>query len=371
MCKHKYLLFIILLIILPSALSIGVTPSNYKFDFEPGFEKTIEFKIYNNRGEPIVAVTSISAEAEQYMTVKRAKIPLEPNQRDTVFINIKLPSQMPPGENKFDVTISETNNDGGVNALIVLHPYVSFKVPYPGEYLKSEISAPDVKIGEDVPITVTITNDGTDGIYESKGIITILGNGVTDSIPITFENVLPKETTNKTVFWETSESKVGEYGARVVIDYENGSTSAETNFKVGDILVNILDIIAEKATIGSRAKVDVFIESKWNEPIKNVYGEVKLGEQTVKTTSDTIESWGTTTLRAYLETENLDVGEYSGEVTVFYEDKTTSREFVLIIKEPTNVYSLIISAVVITIIIFVAIIFLIIKKQNKNNKPNQ
>jgi hypothetical protein len=271
---------------------------------------------------------------------------------------------MEPGINKLFFKVKENPKESG-GAFVVaeaVRSFIAVKVPYPGEYLKATISAPNVKIGDVVPVTINIVNDGTENAEVSSGALNILGNSVTDIIPISFDNIVSKGSVTKIIEWDTADKTVGEYTAVVNVDFEGGSTSAEAHFRVGDILINILDVVSEEVSQGRRARVDIIAESKWNNPIKNVYAEITLYDQTVKTKTETMPEWNTETFTGYLETEELEIGEHSGTVILYYLDKTTISDFTLTIKKPMNMYMLIGAVVGACAIVFAIILYFMRKK---------
>jgi hypothetical protein len=361
-------LFIMFLILIPQVQSLSVSPPKQTFEFEPGLTEITSFKIYNNRDIPIHVVVELEDDAKEYVNIIGREFDIKSQHAEYVDMRIKLPESLPPGNNKFHFRVhEEIPNAGSISATIAISGYISINVPYPGEYLKSEMVADDVRVGESVPITMTVTNDGTDTVYISKGVINIWGNGVTDQIPITFENIFSKETVNKTVFWETTESSVGIYTANSILDYEGGSAKSEAEFKVGDLLVNMLDVVAEQAFLGSRAKLSTTVESKWNEPIEQVYIEAIFNEQTTKSSSETVPAWGTHTFSTYLETAELEVGEYEGTATLHYANKTETQKFTLTIQKQNNMYLIFGIVLSICVVALIMIIYFISQKPNVVN----
>ncbi|MBT3582240.1 hypothetical protein HN510_00260 [Candidatus Woesearchaeota archaeon] len=270
---------------------------------------------------------------------------------------------MEPGINKLFFKVREDPPDGaGFVVSAAVRSFIAVKVPYPGEYLQATISAKNVKLGEMVPVTINIVNDGTENVVVSQGTVNILGNSITDIIPISFDNIVSKGAVSKVIEWDTTDKTVGEYTATVNVNFEGGSTSAETHFRIGDILINILDVVSEEVSQGRRARVDIIAESKWNEPIANVYAEISLYDQIIKTKTEIMPEWNTETFTGYLETEDLEIGEHSGTVTLYYLDKTATSEFILTIKKPMNMYMLIGVVVGACVIVFAIILYFMRKK---------
>lgn len=362
MHKLKLILVVFILLVIPNALSIGLSPPRYVFDFEPNFEEEVVFTIYNTQDVDIIAHMSLLDNADQFVTIQTNRIPIKARDSVDVKFKIKLPASLPPGEHKFYWDVTESSaSDAPISAVTAVSTYIMVNVPYPGEYLTATITAPNVRVGESVPINIKVDNDGTDITGVSKGVLSVSGNAIIDLIPVTFSNIPSKGTINKTIYWNTTESMVGEYRTKIVIDYKDGTTSADTDFKVGDLLINILDVIPEKVAPGERAKVDIIVTSKWNDPIDDVFVELSFNDQVVRTNSNSVPSWDAKTFVAYLETEGLEVGNYKGTATVYYADKTDTKDFVLVIKKPINIH-MVVNVIAIAAAIIILVMYVITKK---------
>ena len=108
-------------------------------------------------------------------------------------------------------------------------------------------------------------------------------------------------------------------------------------FKIGDLLVDISNItIKEEGIIkDSIAKFIVKVESKWNEDIEDSYISINIdnNEKSVNSESFGLNPWEIKEIPIYLETADLIPGNYKGEAVIYYESKTTSREFEFVIRD--------------------------------------
>jgi hypothetical protein len=363
---RKILLVITLVILISNVSAIGVRPAKQDIDFESGLDTSISFTVRNTEDEPMSVTVNVEDDAVNYLFPNEQTLYLEPMQYQAIDFQIKLPQTMEPGINKLFFKVKENPAESAGTFVVAeaVRSFIAVKVPYPGEYLQATISAKNVKIGEMVPIEIKIVNDGTENAEVSSGALNILGNSVTDIIPVSFDNIVSKGSVSKTIDWDTTDKTVGEYTAVVNIDFEGGSTSAETHFRVGDILINILDVASEEVSQGRRARIDIIAESKWNEQIKDVYAEITLYDQTVKTKTEIMPEWNTETFTGYLETEDIEIGEHSGTVVLYYLDKTATSDFTLTIKKPMNMYMLICAVVGACAIVFAIILYFMRRKYN-------
>jgi hypothetical protein len=370
--RIKILLVLTLIILVSNVTAIGVRPAKQEMDFEPGLSTSISFTVRNTKDTPISIIVEVDDEAINYMSPIKQEFDLTAGEYKDVNFELNLPSSMDPGINKLFFKVKENPpDDAGFVVSAAVRSFIAVKVPYPGEYLQATITAPNVKIGDPVPITINIVNDGTETVEVSQGTLNILGNSVTDAIPVTFDNIVSKSSVSKIIDWNTADKTVGEYTAIVNINFEGGTTSAETRFRVGDVLINILDVVSEEVSQGRRARVDIIAESKWNEPIADVYAELTLYDQIIKTKTEIMPEWNTETFTGYVETTDLEIGTHTGEVTLFYADKTVTSDFTLTIKKPINMYMIIGVVVAICAVVFAIILYVMKKKYSQNQLPSR
>ena len=364
--KLKFMVVLCLFLIIPECMAIGIIPSSQQRDFVPGTQEVLGFTIRNTRDDMITATVNVEPDSEQYLSIDKHEVFIDAKGYAEIKIMMNIPESMPPGQNKLFFKVAEKpTGEGTIAVTSAVRSFIVMDVPYPGEYLRATISAQDVKIGEPVPIIIDITNDGTDNIPVSIGVINILGNGVTDTIPITFEDIGSKASVSKTFEWQTSEARVGEYATSVTVEYEGGSTTADTTFRVGDLIMNILDVVAETVPQGWRARVDITPSSKWNEPIPDVYVQVNIDGITAVSQTETVGPWTNPVFSTYIETESMELGEHSGQATLFYADKTEVSDFTLVVSRPVNMYMVIGSVVAVCGVVLLVAMFFMKRKYSK------
>ncbi len=364
--NKKYVVVVLLLLLVNSVWAIGLSPPKHVIDFKPDLEDTITFRVHNTNDNVVYFRVLLEGDSPNYITLEDELIAMKPRSFEKMKMYIKLPKTLPPGDNALPFkVVEESQGEGTFSVSTAIRSFVVVDVPYPGEYLKATISASNVRSGEPVPIIVTIENDGTENVAVSKGVVSVTGVDLLDLIPISFENIPAQQSVTQTVMWDNLDAVVGEYEAKIVADFEGGSTSAVTNFKIGDILVNIFDIVAESTYQGWRASVDIEVDSMWNEPIENVYAEVNIYDQYAKSQSETVQPWSKQKLTAYIDTTNLAVGDHKGKAIVYYVNETVSKDFVLTVEKPINMYMVVGLVVVACFIVFGIILFVIKYKQPK------
>lgn len=88
------LLILMCLVYLPSALAIGISPSNLTIQFEPGLEKEVKYLAINNEEKDLDADLGVIGSYSEFVQLEQTSIHLEPDEYEKMFIvKIKLPEK--------------------------------------------------------------------------------------------------------------------------------------------------------------------------------------------------------------------------------------------------------------------------------------
>ena len=173
----------------------------------------------------------------------------------------------------------------------------------------------DVK--EETRFVIPIFNYGKENIESVKAKIRILG--------ATYEEVALLETNEISVntkqegklvaSWK-AEVNPGMYHAVAEIEYDGKPIKLEKNFGVGDLLIEIENIKVNDFKLGGIARLDIYLKSKWNQPIESIYADVVILDKdqeiyTFKTNSINLQSLSEGKLEAYWDTKGISVGRYN------------------------------------------------------------
>ena len=111
----------------------------------------------------------------------------------------------------------------------------------------------------------------------------------------------------------------------------NWQNTLEQNFDIGKLYIDVKGINVGEFSLGQVAVLDILLESKWNERIKNVYGEISVFDSdgselpSIKTASIDLEANSEGILKAYWDTSDLKVGKYNLNLLVHYNDRVTEK----------------------------------------------
>jgi len=376
MKKRGLIIFFLILLVLPSVYSLGITPSKVYLDYKPGQTAKIDYTIMTN------TLTEIGVDGflSEYAKVQGH----EPDSTSFSVIYDFPESVDIAGTQKTYVEVREKKDaNQGFGTLLKVRALVIIDVPYPGLYAEMTVGSENVIEGQPVRFKITVYNKGKDFITNARANIQILHE---DKIVKTLstESVSLESATEKELFavLDTSDMKPGKYQANIILTYSSSSGTKtlkeEKNFVIGTLFVDVIDWKKEflKDEVN---EIEVKVESIWNNPIENVFADIEITKgnakiATLKTPSETLGPFKQATLKTYWDTNSLEVGEYDAKILVHYEGKTTEKNVKLNVIEKEKEKSemsfkisttTLLVGIVIIIIAINVILLVLLKKKKK------
>ncbi|MEK6967814.1 MAG: hypothetical protein AABX51_04240 [Nanoarchaeota archaeon] len=399
------LLLLVLILMIYQAEAVRLSPAIYYLEVSPGKEDIIQYSVSNperNSDSIVVANKKYSEDPISNYVYFEGKGPNQslevnvPNGGSGSFnVIVKIPANLgtdiTPGKHNIHLGVSEQPGIGGssMDVITSLFAVIVLRVPYPGIYIEGfGVDVHDIEFGQTLPIKVTFMNRGTGAIKLSTVNLEIFSeNNPILRLPVQYkENVAPLD--GQTLQWDIEPKKLpaGEYTVKATLEFDGQNKTAEALFRIGSEDLKLLNM-TQTLPSGSIQKYHITVESKWNNPLRDVYADIKIlkGEQKKESTKtpflDTLEPWGKGTLEGFLDTTNLEPGAYDAEITLHYGKKSSkyTTELMItgapVIENPTPKNN----NGMITLIIFGSSIFIIIlismnlymlffrKKQNYQN----
>ena len=194
-----------------------------------------------------------------------------------------------------------------------------------------------------------------------------------------------KTTETLIVKLDTNDIPSGDYQAIVIVDYDGFKATEQENFRLGDLYVNLTNYTKE-FEFNKINRWDIFIESRWNKQITNLYAEVKIlqnGQEidiSTKTPTISLEPWETTRLNAFWDTTGFAPGEYGAKLILHYNDKVQENPInIQVVKsgafiqlplfvDKIGLKTLLLAIIVIILILDVVWLSLISRRMKKNEK---
>jgi len=371
----------LLVVTMQNVYALGVSPARTVVNFEPGLSKEVTLRILNSQNNNMDAVISVEGELKEYVIFDTDKVSFSSNESVKPFtFRVELPQKIEqPGDNDVNIVITEVPKTAGkgatmIEARISVVSQLRIKVPYPGIYAEGELYVS--ASGDDVTITIPVTNFGTEDVI-AKANIKIFDDGReleeidTDSIEIEMEGV------DKIISHWNAPSK-GSYRALVEVDYGKVIT-LEKAFFVGDVLVNVGDVSLGEFELGDVVEVDIALESEWNDIVEDVYADVVVKDKNgdvvneFKTTSEDMSALSKGTLKGYWDTIGVSADVYELVIKLNYAGKTSEEIIAVDIGSelrsmPLEFLRLNISIVIIAIFMIALLILVLFVFVRKNQK---
>ena len=360
--KGFILIFYMFLLIVP-VYAIGISPAKLTYDFEPGMSKEIVFKVFNSGDYTLSSHVCLKGDLVEYFDFECVNITLTPGEEkefETILF-LPLSVDLDPGDRRTDIVAAEfDDSDAQMGAVAAVGFLVIVKVPYEGQYLDAQLSAGNVGVGENVNFSINLQSRGLKKVDRAMGSLNIIDktNKTIDTLTFAEENILPKETRDVYLVWNSGDNSAGIYDVNLILNYAGKERKDSTQFKLGDLFIEILDL-KEKELLRNRInKLIVLTQSLWNDKINNVYVEVEISGKKSKSEMGSYKSWGQNNITVYFDTNGLSMGEYPAKVSLFYENKTTEKTFdVQIVNEGIFdvywIYGLIAVALIVALFFFI------------------
>jgi len=372
------LLVLIFLVLLNLISALGASPAKKEYNFKPGLETSIKYVAFSTNNRDLML--SVEGNLSEYVTLDKTSLP----EKGGVFTaHLKLPNSIEiPGKHRILVKVSEAVDpeiSGFIGTSIAINLVIDIYVPYPGQYLDIELSAPDVNVKEPVNFLLKVISQGKErvnitpeiSIYDSEG------SKVEELIFIN-RIIQSQETLNLKKALDTINYNPGTYTAKAVVDY-GALAKSEASFRIGELVVDVLRY-SKEIFIEETSRFDVEIQSGWNDKISGAYAEISMINQsrdiisTFKTSPTDLIPWQTKTITGYFDSSEFKPGIYIANITMTYyghdQAKTSNAvvEVEFIKPQSTLIWYILGGAGL--LIILASLIIKYFKKHGKQKKKN-
>ncbi len=357
----------IFLLNLQLVLSLGISPAIQYVDFQPGLELEYSFKVYAGSEQSI----ELYSEGEFSELVKFDKKEL--NGGGGFNIKIKLPQEIEiPGKHTLLIGAREKVDAeaGAIGTSVVVRAPIFIQVPYPGKYAEISLLIHNANVGEPIKFEVSVASMGKEPILATTNIEIYSEKKKIETLDLGTKLIENQKSDKFIKFLNTSNYKPGDYNATAIVDYQAAIAKKSSGFRIGELFVDMTNYTNEIIKGGIKP-FEINIESLWNDPIENVYGEIYIIKNNMSiisflTPSVSLSGWEKKTLNGYVNTDTLELGEYDLDININYEGKKTMNKGKLTIKtkQKYRAYYIIgsILTVLIVLIILIFIYFKFIKR---------
>jgi hypothetical protein len=319
----KKVIFIALMLMMAfQAAGMGIAPARKVINFEPGV-KELDFQIVPDHETD--ASVEVSGPLAQYITLEKKEIRMAD---PVVRYSIKLPSELPPGDNLAEfLVMPQSSGEGEISAVIGLKHKLVVRVPYPDEYLAAELFITPTD-SNGALFTVSLSNLGEVDLVASA-VIEVY-DGENKVATINPDPVSIKTLEESKIAGEWQAPRKGEYFARVTVRYTDKEINLEKPFMIGSLTIDIISIETNSFKLGTIAKLDAILQNRWNKRLEEVITTFSISDSDNYYGLDPvsvnlpIDGYGTAVF--YWDTKGVDVGVYNLSAIVTYKEKEIFRK---------------------------------------------
>ncbi|MCX6706863.1 MAG: hypothetical protein NT001_01840 [Candidatus Woesearchaeota archaeon] len=326
--------------------ALGVSPARTDVDFKPDQTKDYTINIINNERKDMKLMVFVDGDLSGLVKIDKKMITVSKNEYTKAFtFKLKNPHKFEKaGVNEIPIRILELPEGSGseedaakVGSTVEVVHQVMINVPYPGVYAEVTdvyvMTSPDNKY---VQFTMPVFNKGSAKLDSIKGIIEIydlegklVGSVETNSLS------LESNAEGKITAQFLTQDRRGRYHAKINVMYAGKEIKIEKDFFIGTEMIEVQGASVDKFTLGGIAKFNIFLNSKWNQLIKDIYAEVEIKDSKnkqltkFKTASIDMDPNSVGMLNAYWDTANVNPGTYTMHVILYYTRIATDKLFTL------------------------------------------
>ncbi|MEK6927534.1 MAG: hypothetical protein AABX11_03815 [Nanoarchaeota archaeon] len=340
------LLFSILFVLLlaSNVYALGITPARAPVDYSAGLEKDIVFTVINSEHKDMDLSISVQGEMSSGVILEKDRVHVSADDGEIkVNAKFKVPEGLTPGKHDANIVFSQIpesqGSSGGasVQAVLAVTSQISLYVPYPGKYLEGELKVSGT--GKEKTFVISMLNRGKDNIGKVSASIHIYDSSEKEvRVLKTNEISLNSPGSGEVNALWNSDVPEGKYHAKAVVNYDGQEILFESPFEVGELVLDLQQIVVKDFTLGGIAKFDMIVMNKWNEPITQAYAEMRVYDDnmkeivSMKSSTYDIPAGMQTTMNYYWDTKGVSEGLYNSNIILYYSGKKTQQDLKLDVK---------------------------------------
>jgi len=344
---RKYVLILLIGIFMMSGvLGFGISPARTTLDFQPGMEREVSFDVINSEREDVSFVFLAQGDLSEYIfsDVSSGSI-LASEESKSFTYSLKLPELLEPGLHKGEVVVmqlpdEESSGGSQVLATLAVATQIYLYVPYPGKYANAKLYVYGANVGEVVKFVIPISSAGEFDLTSVRANVDIHDKAgeVVDSFNVGPIGILSGQQRELVYNWDAN-VPVGDYVAKVMVVYDDGTVSLEEKFSVGSEKLVLQEIWVDDFSLGEIAKLEMLVENKWSENITDVLIETEISNDRggvvseFKSSDYDVEGFSKEVFVSYWDTAGVIEGDYDAEVSIKYGEKMSKENLVFEVSE--------------------------------------
>jgi len=345
-------MILLMIFFINTASAMGIGPALNVVDFTPSVEKELSFRIVNNENKDMKVAVYPQGELAEYIKLEKSIVEIKASESEKIIkYKVAFPEKLEPGTRTADILVLEipteetvlvlgnktvifNEQQSMVKATISLIHQLIVTVPYPDKYVNGKVYISKANVNETVTFTVSLFNLGKQDVRKAKAVIVIKApTGEELAVIKTDEISLNSLAESKLVGYWTANAGNGNYYAEVIVDYDGKTFIMAKDFSVGDLRIEIESLEVDNFRLGTIAKFDVLLRSRWNEKIPNVYADLQVIDSSgnkmadFKTNIVNLDQKSIGEVSGLWDTAGVEVGRYDVNVKVNYGGKTAEKLF--------------------------------------------
>ncbi len=341
--KNIIKLGIVLIMLISSIIevsAIGISPGTKTIKFDPGIKRMITIDIIKEEPEAIKAEILVKGELKDYIKLQQQIIELGPNENKKSFsYYITLPQNLPPGTKTAEIIFKELPREESGETLIttsiaLIHE-LKVNVPYPGKYAEAEFNIKTSK--NNARFYIRISNKGQENIKKTNAVITIYDKSNNPIKEITTDEIALQKNERKELIAEWDSEFSGTYIAKAKILYDKKQLNLEKAFTFGDFYIIPLGLQTESYNPLDISSLTLKVKNLAYEEIKDFTSKIILSDknQDIEALSnpENIKGKEEKEIRLFLESQNLELKEYTGKLILEYSNKNKEYDIIADVKK--------------------------------------
>ena len=336
---------LVLILLLPTVMSIGITPPEMNLQYEPGRSKEVTIEVRNNEHRSMEAQIVVMGELKDAITLSKDTLSFdEAEAKKTFTYTIDMPEDVErPGVHSATIKVKEQarrDGEGNLRPALEVVSEVFCHVPYPDTYVEGTLNVRDVRTGETVTFFNSIYNLGDKDLSEVRVTLDILdSDGTTvktlesDSRPLT-----ARKMGELIIKHPTAGMRPGTYTVEATVHYDGKQATYKGRFTIEEFLINLESINTGEYSRGEIAKLYMLVQNIGNRMVKDFYSKILIKKDgslvdSVKSFNIDLDPDDVKETTAYWDTKDIPMGVYYGEMRMQYEDKTRVENLSLKLEE--------------------------------------
>ena len=331
--KNILIIGILLVLTLQTIFALGVTPGRTTIKYPDDLNRVFSFSVLNSENKDIQLFFGTSGELGEYIILNENNVEIKKGEDSKEFTyTLNVPLNMEPGDHRGEIIISEIGEEEGFGAKIAVKTELVFFVPYPSKYIESAVDIIESDKNETTVFLIPVINRGEEKVENLDAIVEIYKEGQKiDEIRTTSFSIESMERKELIANW-VANVPIGTYTAKITLDYDGEQVIFNKGFKVGNLSFEIFDVFVEDFELGNIVKLDVLVENRWSERLKDVYADLILYDEIgvkiadVRSPPEDISPFEKIRLPLYWDTSNVSEGKYNGKIIINYKEFSSEKK---------------------------------------------